>query len=279
MRYKKIYLTRDDFKIKLLSYVFVSGIKLEPCVIKTVRESASPAEKIHFIFEASVMKKFYTSFIVKLYGVVSEGQSVLVYVEMIEKENLKDILRSYRLNSEINVDYKFILSSQKFTNWAAQIADNLAARNCLVHKDEIVEIGDFDMARYIYYHEYYQPTDNPQVFEYNVKPRKVLSGLQGCADFWHHTMKHCWRYNPSDRPSFFQIFIYEKKEKIKEVHNHDGKEDGRVDDDKDDDENENKNESDIGNHLEVIDEDDKSENVFLDRPKKHVRIPTPDNNA
>uniref|UniRef100_A0A0K0F058 Insulin-like growth factor 1 receptor (inferred by orthology to a human protein) n=1 Tax=Strongyloides venezuelensis TaxID=75913 RepID=A0A0K0F058_STRVS len=94
----------------------VSGFKLGPCVIKTVRESASPAEKIHFIFEASVMKKFHTSFIVNLYGVVSESQSVLVYVEMIEKENLKDILKSYRLNSEINVDYKFILSSQKFIN-------------------------------------------------------------------------------------------------------------------------------------------------------------------
>uniref|UniRef100_A0A0K0FPW2 Insulin-like growth factor 1 receptor (inferred by orthology to a human protein) n=1 Tax=Strongyloides venezuelensis TaxID=75913 RepID=A0A0K0FPW2_STRVS len=77
----------------------------------------------------------------------------------------------------------------------------------------------------------YAALDNPEVFEYNVKPRKVLSGLQGCADFWHHTMKHCWRYNP------------------------------------------------VENHLEVIDEDDKSENVFLDRPKKHVRIPTPDNNA
>uniref|UniRef100_A0A0K0FCU2 Insulin-like growth factor 1 receptor (inferred by orthology to a human protein) n=1 Tax=Strongyloides venezuelensis TaxID=75913 RepID=A0A0K0FCU2_STRVS len=49
--------------------------------------------------------------------------------------------------------------------------------------------------------------DNPKVFEYNVKPRKILSGLQGYTDFWLYTMKHCWRYNPSDRPSFFQIFI------------------------------------------------------------------------
>uniref|UniRef100_A0A0K0F4F4 Uncharacterized protein n=1 Tax=Strongyloides venezuelensis TaxID=75913 RepID=A0A0K0F4F4_STRVS len=71
----------------------------------------------------------------------------------------------------------------------------------------------------------------------------------------------------------------DKKEKIKEVDNHDDKEDDRVDDDEEDDENKNKNESDIGNHLKVIDEDDKSENVFLARPKKHVRIPTLDNNA
>uniref|UniRef100_A0A0K0FCU1 Insulin-like growth factor 1 receptor (inferred by orthology to a human protein) n=1 Tax=Strongyloides venezuelensis TaxID=75913 RepID=A0A0K0FCU1_STRVS len=74
------------------------------------------------------------------------------------KGNLRDFLRSYRSNSEVNVDNKPIPTLQKFTNWAAQIADNLAARNCLVHRNEIVEIGDFDMARDIYYHEYYQPT-------------------------------------------------------------------------------------------------------------------------
>uniref|UniRef100_A0A0N5B1S5 receptor protein-tyrosine kinase n=1 Tax=Strongyloides papillosus TaxID=174720 RepID=A0A0N5B1S5_STREA len=381
--------------------IAASGIKFGPCAIKTVRESASPAEKLHFLFEASVMKKFHTSFIVKLYGVVSEGQPVLVVMEMMEKGNLRDFLRSHRPNSEDNVDNKPIPSSQKLTNWAAQIADgmayleshkfchrDLAARNCLVHRDEIVKIGDFGMARDIYYHEYYQPTgkrlipvrwmaqeslkdgkfsvksdiwsygivlyemltlaqqpyaglDNPEVFEYIVNSRRILSRPQGCADFWYNTMKHCWRYNPSDRPSFFQILMrlepyttedfkqqsfvltnYEKlkneykmdyefdltdddeeeyegeyeedeeEEEIEEVDNHDEKEDDRVDDEEYDDEDENKNESDsmlsdhtfpksktIGNHLEVIDEDDKSEDVILTRPKKHVRISTPDKNA
>uniref|UniRef100_A0A0N5CIB1 Pkinase_Tyr domain-containing protein n=1 Tax=Strongyloides papillosus TaxID=174720 RepID=A0A0N5CIB1_STREA len=55
-----------------------SGIKFGPCTVKTVRESPSPAEKLYFLFEASVMKKFHTSFIVKLYGVVSKGQLILV---------------------------------------------------------------------------------------------------------------------------------------------------------------------------------------------------------
>uniref|UniRef100_A0A0K0FCI2 Insulin-like growth factor 1 receptor (inferred by orthology to a human protein) n=1 Tax=Strongyloides venezuelensis TaxID=75913 RepID=A0A0K0FCI2_STRVS len=239
----------------IFNVVCSSGIKFGPFAIKTISKSVSPAVKLNFIFEALVIRKFHTSFIVNLYGVVSEGQSVLVYVEMIEKESLKDILRSYRLNSEINVDYKFILSLQKFTNWAAQIADNLAARNCLVHRNEIVDIGDFDMARYIYYHEYYQPTGK--------RPIPVR-----------------WMNQESLKDSKFPKHNEdEKKEKIKEVHNHEGEEDGRVDDDEEDDESENKNESDIGNHLEVIDEDDKSENVFLARPKKHVRIPTPDNNA
>uniref|UniRef100_A0A0K0FRG7 Insulin-like growth factor 1 receptor (inferred by orthology to a human protein) n=1 Tax=Strongyloides venezuelensis TaxID=75913 RepID=A0A0K0FRG7_STRVS len=168
-----------------------------------------------------------------------------------------------RPNSEDNVDNKPIPSSQKLTNWAAQIADgmsylesykfchrDLAARNCLIHR--IVKIGDFDIARDIYYHDYYQPTG-----------KRLIP---------HNDDK--------------------EKEEIKEVDNHDNKEDNREDDDEKDDENENKNESDsvlsdhyfsksktVENHLEVIDEDDKSEDVILVLPKKRVRISTPDNNA
>lgn len=39
--------------------------------------------------EASVMKQFNTNFIVKLYGVVSDGQPVLVVMEMMAKVSLK----------------------------------------------------------------------------------------------------------------------------------------------------------------------------------------------
>uniref|UniRef100_A0A0K0G5A4 SHSP domain-containing protein n=1 Tax=Strongyloides venezuelensis TaxID=75913 RepID=A0A0K0G5A4_STRVS len=65
-----------------------------------------------------------------------------------------------------------------------------------------------------------------------------------------------------------------EKEKIKEVHNHVGKEDGRcairsqffkI--------------KTFGNHLEVKNEDDKLKDVIIVLPKKHVRISTPDNNG
>nr|AGC25443.1 insulin-like receptor protein tyrosine kinase isoform A [Strongyloides stercoralis] len=350
--------------------VAASGIKFGPCAIKTVRESASPAEKLHFLFEASVMKKFHTSFIVKLYGVVSEGQPVLVVMEMMEKGNLRDFLRTHRPNSEDNVDNKPVPSSQKLTNWAAQIADgmaylesrkfchrDLAARNCLVHRDETVKIGDFGMARDIYYHEYYQPTgkrlipvrwmaqeslkdgkfsiksdiwsygivlyemltlaqqpyaglDNPDVFEYIVNSRRILSRPQGCADFWYNTMKNCWRYNPSDRPSFFQIlmrlepyttedfkqqsFVINNYERLKNEHKLDYEFDLSDDEDEEyeeedeeieeeEEEFEGENDSMLldpnlskskttGNHLEVINEDEKSEETVPTRFKKQVRI-------
>lgn len=57
------------------------------CAIKTVPENASSAERLYFLIEASVMKQFNTAFIVSLYGVVSDGQPVLVVMEMMEKVN------------------------------------------------------------------------------------------------------------------------------------------------------------------------------------------------
>uniref|UniRef100_A0A914ZU15 receptor protein-tyrosine kinase n=1 Tax=Parascaris univalens TaxID=6257 RepID=A0A914ZU15_PARUN len=147
------------------------GVHFGECAVKTVAESANSAERLHFLVEASVMKQFHTSFIVKLYGVVSDGQPVLVVMELMKKGNLRDYLRSRRPGAEENKDNLPIPTNHEYIRWAAQIADgmaylesikfchrDLAARNCMVSADDTVKIGDFGMARDIYYHEYYKPT-------------------------------------------------------------------------------------------------------------------------
>ncbi|KAI1697236.1 protein tyrosine kinase domain-containing protein [Ditylenchus destructor] len=147
----------------------VTGEVFGECAIKTVSETASNAERLHFLIEASVMKQFNTDFIVKLYGVVSDGQPVLVVMELMEKGNLRDFLRSHRPNAEENKEGRPVPTLIQYFTWASQIADgmayleslrfchrDLAARNCMVHADESVKIGDFGMARDIYYQEYYK---------------------------------------------------------------------------------------------------------------------------
>uniref|UniRef100_A0A914YBP3 Protein kinase domain-containing protein n=1 Tax=Panagrolaimus superbus TaxID=310955 RepID=A0A914YBP3_9BILA len=116
------------------------------------------------------MKQFNTAYIVKLYGVVSEGQPVLVVMEMMDQGNLRDYLRARRPDSEENTNNAPPPTMMNYFKWAAQISDgmsyleslkfchrDLAARNCMVAQDETVKIGDFGMARDIYYHEYYKP--------------------------------------------------------------------------------------------------------------------------
>ncbi|MFH4981021.1 hypothetical protein AB6A40_007730 [Gnathostoma spinigerum] len=147
------------------------GKRFGDCAVKTVAEGTNSTERIHFLFEASVMKQFNTSFIVKLYGVVSDGQPVLVVMELMEKGNLRDYLRSRRPDSEENIDHLPVPTNAEYVRWAAQIADgmayleslkfchrDLAARNCMVNQRDNVKIGDFGMARDLYYHEYYKPT-------------------------------------------------------------------------------------------------------------------------
>ncbi|XP_023999671.2 insulin-like growth factor 1 receptor [Salvelinus sp. IW2-2015] len=69
----------------------------ETCVaIKTVNESASMRERIEFLNEASVMKEFNCHHVVRLLGVVSQGQPTLVIMELMTKGDLKSHLRSLR---------------------------------------------------------------------------------------------------------------------------------------------------------------------------------------
>lgn len=126
----------------------INGEVFGDCAVKTVPESASNAERLHFLIEASVMKQFNTPFIVKLYGVVSDGQPVLVVMELMEKGNLRDFLRSHRPGAEENRENRPLPTAEQYFNWAAQIADgmayleslkfchrDLAARNCMVFKE------------------------------------------------------------------------------------------------------------------------------------------------
>lgn len=52
------------------------------CAIKTVNENATDKERISFLNEASIMKQFDTAFVVKLLGVVSQGQPTFVIMEL-----------------------------------------------------------------------------------------------------------------------------------------------------------------------------------------------------
>lgn len=74
--------------------VSVCKVRFGECAIKTVGEKATIYDRWHFLIEASVMKQFNTAYIVKLLGVVSEGQPALVVMELMYRGNLKEYLVS-----------------------------------------------------------------------------------------------------------------------------------------------------------------------------------------
>ncbi|XP_054858143.1 insulin-like growth factor 1 receptor [Eublepharis macularius] len=136
--------------------------------IKTVNESASMRERIEFLNEASVMKEFNCHHVVRLLGVVSQGQPTLVIMELMTRGDLKSYLRSLRPDTENN-PAQALPALKKMIQMAGEIADgmaylnankfvhrDLAARNCMVAEDFTVKIGDFGMTRDIYETDYYR---------------------------------------------------------------------------------------------------------------------------
>ncbi|KAK2917886.1 hypothetical protein Q8A73_004632 [Channa argus] len=144
-------------------------VKDEPetrVAIKTVNESASMRERIEFLNEASVMKEFNCHHVVRLLGVVSQGQPTLVIMELMTRGDLKSYLRSLRKEKATS---QVLPPLKKMIQMAGEIADgmaylnankfvhrDLAARNCMVAEDFTVKIGDFGMTRDIYETDYYR---------------------------------------------------------------------------------------------------------------------------
>uniref|UniRef100_A0A8C0QJZ4 Tyrosine-protein kinase receptor n=1 Tax=Chelonoidis abingdonii TaxID=106734 RepID=A0A8C0QJZ4_CHEAB len=136
--------------------------------LKTVNELATMREQIEFLNEASVMKAFKCHHVVRLLGVVSQGQPALVIMELMTRGDLKSYLRSLRPDAENNPGLP-PPSLKDMIQMAGEIADgmaylnakkfvhrDLAARNCMVSEDFTVKIGDFGMTRDIYETDYYR---------------------------------------------------------------------------------------------------------------------------
>lgn len=115
------------------------------------------------------MKAFSSHHVVRLLGVVSNGQPTLVVMELMPMGDLKGYLRNQRpeendasrpvppptlgqiLQMSIEIaDGMAYLAAKKFVH------RDLAARNCMVAEDLTVKIGDFGMTRDIYETDYYR---------------------------------------------------------------------------------------------------------------------------
>ncbi|XP_054158933.1 insulin-like peptide receptor isoform X2 [Oppia nitens] len=147
--------------------------KLIPCAVKTLNtQNKSVQQRDNFLKEANIMKSFVDCHhIVKLIGVVSVENPVLVLMEYMPNGDLKTYLRRNRPDSDENPNPRVPTFARIF-QMAVEIADgmsylaahkfvhrDLAARNCMVAEDLTVKIGDFGMTRDIYDNDYYRKRD------------------------------------------------------------------------------------------------------------------------
>lgn len=136
-----------------------------PVAVKTVNDNATDRERQSFLREAGTMKAFDSHHVVKLLGVVSNGQPTLVIMELMPVGDLKCYLRSQRpeeggtspptLGQILQMSIE-IADGMAYLTKMKYVHRDLAARNCMVSENLTVKIGDFGMTRDIYETDYYR---------------------------------------------------------------------------------------------------------------------------
>lgn len=176
-----------------------AGLTEQPCAIKTVNEHSNDRDRIEFLNEASVMKGFKTFHVVRLLGVVSQGQPTLVVMELMAQGDLKSYLRKHRPDESDDPDVQ-PPTLKRILRMAMEIADgmaylaakkfvhrDLAARNCMVAADMTVKIGDFGMTRDIYETEYYRKGSKGLMPVRWMAPESLKDGVfTSASDVWSY---------------------------------------------------------------------------------------------
>lgn len=136
--------------------------------IKTVKSGSKEVEKMKLLQEAAIMGQFVHPNVVRLVGIVTVGEPLMVVLEYMPKGDLCSFLHkmnprrnkmaalSPSLPSQFIAFAKDIASGMLYLSKKGFVHRDLAARNVLLTNDLTCKIGDFGMARDIEYeNEYY----------------------------------------------------------------------------------------------------------------------------
>ena len=135
---------------------------LRVAVKQCSNDSIRTEDKEEFMGEANLMKKFCGQIwhrnVVRLLGVCTREEPLLIITEILDRGDLKEFLRSRRplpggparlSLSELVLMMEDVANGMAFLAAAEFVHRDLACRNCLVAQDMTVKISDFGLARFL----------------------------------------------------------------------------------------------------------------------------------
>lgn len=137
--------------------------------VKTLKVGSTSEDRLDFLSEAEVMKRFDHKNIVNLLGVCLQTEPIYTIMEFMLYGDLKTFLLARRnlVGEKITEDSD--ISPKRLTIMALDVARalsylaenkyvhrDIACRNCLVNAQRIVKLGDFGMTRPMFENDYYK---------------------------------------------------------------------------------------------------------------------------
>lgn len=167
--------------------------------VKTLKIGSSTEEKLDFLSEAEVMKRFDHKNIIRLLGVCTKDEPIYTIMEFMLYGDLKTFLLARRhLVNDKTIEESDEISSKKLTSMALDVARGLsylaqlkyvhrdvASRNCLINAQRIVKLADFGMTRPMFENDYYKFTRKGMLPVRWMSPESLALGVfTPASDVW-----------------------------------------------------------------------------------------------
>ena len=169
--------------------------------VKTLKAGSSFDQKIDFLSEAEMMKRFEHPNVVQLFGVCTKHEPVWMVMEYMLYGDLKTYLLARRhLVNETDREERDEVSNRRLTCMAVDIAQGLAylseqkyvhrdiaCRNCLVNEQRTVKLADFGMARQVQNSDSYRFNRKGMLPVRWMAPESLSDGLfTPSSDIWSY---------------------------------------------------------------------------------------------
>ncbi|MCP9257675.1 Receptor protein-tyrosine kinase [Dirofilaria immitis] len=125
--------------------------QVQTVAIKTLKPGSSDKAKSDFLMEASVMGQFTHENVIRLIGVVTKSEPIMIVIEYMENGSLDQFLRKndngiLELVQIIDM-LRGISAGMKYLTEKGFVHRDLAARNVLVDSNLLCKIADFGLSR------------------------------------------------------------------------------------------------------------------------------------